>query len=76
MMMFILTFLHDVREGGLHCVWWDGPLTAEIRSDQSQKDGDEDISYEDEDEDVNDEMHRCQTNMSALRGLHFHQFCT
>ena len=58
MMMFILTFLHDVREGGLHCVWWDGPLTAEIRSDQSQKDGDEDISYEHEDENVEDCMHR------------------
>ena len=52
MMMFILTFLHDVREGGLHCVWWDGPLTAEIRSDQSQKDEDEDIFYEHGDENV------------------------
>ena len=58
MMMFILTFLHDVREGGLHCVWWDGPLTAEIRSDQSQKDGDEDTSYENEEENVLDCTHR------------------
>ena len=31
-----LAFLHDVRrrkEGGLHCVGWDGPLTAKIRSE-------------------------------------------
>ena len=56
MMMFILTFLHDVREGGLHCVWWDGPLTAEIRSDQSQKDEDEDISYEDGDEEEDENV--------------------